>query len=87
MQEKRRNKKKNSGRITRVRINAHQTAYQGRNGDVKMKKEYEKCPQLQSGHSAYFKNKSEAKKCAKEIGAKLKKTKHTIRGKGWLIYK
>ena len=50
-----------------------------------VKKEYKKCPKLQSGHTAYFKNKTEAKKCAKEIGARLKRTAHTIRGKGWLV--
>lgn len=50
-------------------------------------KEYDKCPRLQFGHSAFFKSKSEANKCAKEIDAKVKRTKHTLRGKGWLVYR
>lgn len=46
-----------------------------------------KCKQLQSGHSAFFKKKSTAKKCAKsqENRVRVKKTNHTILGKGWLV--
>jgi hypothetical protein len=47
---------------------------------------------LQSGHSMFTKSKSEAKKCIRElredphqVKLRLKKTTHTIRGKGWLI--
>lgn len=52
------------------------------------------CPKhLQSGHSAFFKKKSTANKCRKKIIKKepnqtkliLKKTNHTLNGKGWLI--
>ena len=46
-----------------------------------------KCNQLQTGHSAFFKKKINAKKCAKiqENKVRVKKTTHTIRGKGWLV--
>lgn len=45
------------------------------------------CNQLQTGHSAFFKKKTDAKKCAKiqENKVSVKKTAHTIRGKGWLV--
>lgn len=48
-----------------------------------------KCKQLQYGHSAYFKKKSQAKKCAKKQDSKvrIRKTNHTILGKGWLVEK
>jgi hypothetical protein len=42
---------------------------------------------LQTGHSAFTKNKEEAKKYAKKVGGKVKPTKHTLRGMGYLIYK
>jgi len=59
----------------------------------KRKTKRESCPRfLQSGHSAFFKRKSDAKRCkgklSKERGQvelRLKKTTHTIRGKGWLL--
>lgn len=47
---------------------------------------------LQSGHSMFTKNKVEAQKCVRDLNklpgqtkVKLKKTKHTLRGDGWLI--
>ena len=45
------------------------------------------CNQLQTGHSAFFKKKSDAKKCFKiqENKVKIRKTKHTLRGSGWLV--
>ena len=45
------------------------------------------CNQLQTGHSAFFKKKSNARKCAKiqEVKVRIRKTKHTIRGTGWLV--
>ena len=45
------------------------------------------CRQLQFGHSAFFKKKPDAQKCAKkqESKAKVRRTTHTIRGKGWLV--
>jgi hypothetical protein len=45
------------------------------------------CNQLQTGHSAFFKKKSDANKCSRlqENKVKVKKTVHTIRGKGWLV--
>jgi hypothetical protein len=42
---------------------------------------------LQFGHSAYFKSKKAAVKRAKIEDARIKKTTHFIRGKGWLVYK
>lgn len=47
---------------------------------------------LQSGHSMFTKSKREAKRCIRElkkdkgqVKLRLKKTIHTLRGKGWLI--
>ena len=47
---------------------------------------------LQSGHSMYTKSKKEAQRCIRQlrkdphqVRVRLKKTTHTIRGKGWLI--
>ena len=42
---------------------------------------------LQTGHSAYFKSLKQAKKFAKKVDGKIKRTTHTTRGKGWLVYK
>lgn len=51
-----------------------------------------KCKHIQSGHSAFFKKKSNAVKCKKRLSKEpgqvkltIKKTKHTIRGRGWLV--
>jgi hypothetical protein len=50
------------------------------------------CNHLQSGHSAFFKKKSTAKKCIKllrkdkgQTRLRLRKVNHTLRGKGWLV--
>ncbi len=50
------------------------------------------CSKLQSGHSAFFKRKSDAQKCKikldktkGQVKVRVKKTKHTLRGKGWLV--
>jgi len=61
----------------------------------KRKIKRESCPRfLQSGHSAFFKRKSNANRCLKKFkkdpkldDAKVKKTTHTLRGKGWLLYR
>ena len=42
---------------------------------------------LQFGHSAFFKSKKQAKVRAKIEGARIRKTKHFIRGAGYLVYK
>ena len=51
-----------------------------------------KCTHLQSGHSAFFKRKPDAQKCKKKLNktkgqvkVRIKKTTHTLRGKGWLL--
>jgi|GEM_PF-4879821 len=51
------------------------------------------CGHLQSGHSAFFKKKSSAIKCKKQmekdpgqVKLRIKKTVHTLRGKGWLLH-
>lgn len=44
-------------------------------------------PFLQTGHSAFYKNYAEAKERAEIEGAHIQKTKHTLRGDGWLVYK
>ena len=38
---------------------------------------------LQFGHTAFFKSKKRAKEFAKRNGARVKKTTHFIRGKGY----
>lgn len=50
------------------------------------------CGHIQSGHSAFFKKKSDAITCRKklmrdkgQVRLRLKKTTHTMRGKGWLL--
>lgn len=42
---------------------------------------------IQIGHTAFFKKKSDAIKAAKKYKAKIKKTKHFIRGAGYLVYR
>ena len=42
---------------------------------------------MQFGHTAFFKKKKDSKKMAKTEGAKVKKTKHFLRGSGYLVYK
>lgn len=42
---------------------------------------------LSSKPNAFFKYKKNAKKYAKMTRARIKRTNHVIRGKGWLVYK
>jgi len=42
---------------------------------------------LQFGHTAFFKKKTDAKQLAKKEDARVKKTNHFVRGKGYLVYK
>ena len=50
------------------------------------------CRNIQSGHSAFFKRKADVLKCKKnlkkdrgQVKLRLRKTTHTLRGKGWLL--
>jgi len=42
---------------------------------------------IQFGHSAFFKKKADAVRFAKKNGARMRRTTHFIKGKGWLVYK
>jgi hypothetical protein len=42
---------------------------------------------LQFGFDAFTKDKNEAQKFAEVNNANIKETTHTLRGKGWLIFK
>ena len=42
---------------------------------------------LQFGHSAFLKSKKKAKEMAEIENARIRKTTHSLRGKGYLVYK
>ena len=57
------------------------------NGKKKYGKDGYYYPRLTFGSSAFFKSKGSAKKFAKDVGGKIRITKHVSRGKGFLVYK
>ena len=44
-------------------------------------------PRLLPNSTAFFKTKAGAKMFARDVGGKLRLTKHASRGKGYLVYK